>query len=74
VHVLTVNPGYVRTRMTEGMALPKALTADAEAVGIAIYRAAEHNKRDVIYVLPVWRWVMLVVRSIPERVFKRLSI
>jgi short-subunit dehydrogenase len=74
VHVLTVNPGYVRTRMTEGMALPKALTADAEAVGSAIYQAAEHKKRDVIYVLPVWRWVMLVIRSIPERVFKRLSI
>jgi len=74
VHVLTVNPGYVRTRMTDGMALPKPLTADPDVVGTAIYRAAEQSKRDVIYVLPIWRWVMLVVRSVPERIFKRLSI
>jgi decaprenylphospho-beta-D-erythro-pentofuranosid-2-ulose 2-reductase len=74
VHVLTVNPGYVRTRMTEGMALPKLLTADPAAVGRAIYQAAELKKRDVIYALPIWRWVMLVIRCIPERVFKRLRI
>ena len=74
VHVLTVNPGYVRTRMTDGLALPNALTADPATVGAAVYRAAEQNKRDVIYVLPVWRLVMLIIRAIPERIFKRLRL
>lgn len=74
VHVLTVKLGYVRTRMTDGMTLPKMLTTDPNVVGRAIYRAAEETKRDVIYVLQVWRWVMLVIRGIPERIFKRLSI
>jgi short-subunit dehydrogenase len=74
VHVLTVNPGYVRTRMTDGMALPNALTASPAAVGAAIYRAAERDKRDVIYVLPIWRLVMLIIRAIPERIFKRLRL
>jgi decaprenylphospho-beta-D-erythro-pentofuranosid-2-ulose 2-reductase len=74
VHVLTVNPGYVRTRMTDGMALPNALTADPAVVGAAVFRAAEQKKRDVIYVLPAWRLVMLIIRAIPERIFKRLRL
>lgn len=69
VHVLTVLPGFVRTRMTEGMDLPARLTAEPAAVAEAIFKAVS-NKRDVIYVKPVWRLVMTVIRAVPERVFK----
>jgi len=74
VHVLTVKPGFVRTRMTAGMPLPKPLTAEASEVGAAIFRAAEIARRDVVYVQPVWALVMLVIRTIPERVFKRMKL
>lgn len=73
VHVVTVKPGFVDTRMIEGMETPKALTAQPEEVGEAVYRAWK-AERDVIYVRPVWRLVMAVIRAIPERVFKRLRI
>ncbi|WP_067732993.1 SDR family oxidoreductase [Novosphingobium naphthalenivorans] len=69
VHVLTVLPGFVRTRMTEGMDLPARLTADPGQVAEAIF-AAVSKKRDVIYVKPVWRLVMGVIRAVPERIFK----
>lgn len=69
VHVLTVLPGFVRTRMTAGMDLPPRLTAEPGQVADAIYRAAA-KRRDVIYVKPVWRLVMSVIRALPERVFK----
>jgi NAD(P)-dependent dehydrogenase (short-subunit alcohol dehydrogenase family) len=69
VHVLTVKPGFVRTRMTRGMKLPAMLTADPMWVGRGIYAAAIRRK-DVIYVYPSWRLIMGVVRAIPERVFK----
>ncbi|MCJ2180622.1 SDR family oxidoreductase [Novosphingobium album (ex Hu et al. 2023)] len=69
VHVLTVLPGFVRTRMTEGMDLPARLIAEPGRVAEAIF-AAVLKKRDVIYVKPVWRLVMGVIRSVPERVFK----
>jgi decaprenylphospho-beta-D-erythro-pentofuranosid-2-ulose 2-reductase len=74
VHVLTVVPGYVRTRMTEGMALPNLLTVEPDLVGSAVYMAAEEKKRDVIYVSPIWRWIMFIIRSVPEWLFKRLTI
>ena len=74
VHVLTVKPGYVRTRMTDGMALPGPLTADTREVGEAVYRAAELSRRHIIYVRPVWRAVMTVIGLVPEAVFKRLRL
>ncbi len=73
VHVVTVKPGYVRTRMTDGMDLPAPLAATPDEVADAVVRAVR-RRRDVIYVRPIWRWIMLVVRVIPERAFKRLKL
>ncbi len=73
VHVLTVLPGFVATRMTEGMNLPAWLTAQPEEVARAIVRAVK-RRSDVIYVRPVWRLIMLIIRSIPEQVFKKMKI
>lgn len=71
-HVLTVKPGFVRTRMTEGMKLPPALTAEPAQVARDIYRAVE-RRTNVLYTLWMWRWVMLVIQHIPEFVFKKLK-
>ena len=73
VHVMTVKPGFVRTRMTEGMDLPGALTASPEEIARAIRRAAS-ARRDVLYHRRVWRLIMWIIRAIPEPVFKRLSL
>lgn len=73
VHVVTVLPGFVNTAMTAGMDLPSKLTAEPAEVGKAVWKAVQ-NGRNVIYVRPIWRLVMLVIRHIPEGVFKKLSI
>ena len=73
VHVMTVKPGFVRTRMTEGMDLPGVLTASAGELAGDI-RRAQAAGRDVIYRRRIWRLVMLIIRCIPEPVFKRLSL
>lgn len=70
VHVVSVLPGFVATRMTEGMDLPPRLVAQPEEMAEAIFRAVV-RRRDVIYVRPVWRLIMAVIRALPERVFKR---
>ncbi len=73
VQVLTVKPGFVDTKMTEGMKLPGALTAKPEAVARAVLRA--HQKgRNEIYAKGVWRPVMAIIRTIPEPIFKRLKL
>lgn len=73
VHVVTVKPGFVATRMTEGMDLPAKLTAEPEELGAAVVKAVA-RRRNVIYVRPVWALVMAVIRTIPEPVFKKLKL
>ena len=72
VHVVTVKPGFVRTKMTEGMKLIGPLTVDAAVVGDAILKAVE-KKTDVVYVSGIWRLVMLIIKTLPEAVFKKLK-
>ena len=73
VHVLTVKPGFVATRMTEDMDLPEKLTAQPETVAKDIYKAQQKGE-NVLYTKWIWRWIMLVVRMIPEWKFKGMSI
>jgi decaprenylphospho-beta-D-erythro-pentofuranosid-2-ulose 2-reductase len=73
VHVITVKPGFVATRMTAGMKLPPLLTAQPDDVAATVLKA--HARRDdVIYVGRIWRIIMMVIRLLPERIFKRLRI
>ncbi len=73
VHVVTVLPGFVDTKMTEGMDLPKPLLAQPDEVGRAIVGAVERG-RDVIHVRRIWWLVMAVIKAIPEGLFKKTSI
>jgi decaprenylphospho-beta-D-erythro-pentofuranosid-2-ulose 2-reductase len=73
VSVTTVKPGFMDTRMTWAMDLPAPLTASPEAAARAIYRAIG-KKRSVVYVVSVWRYIMLIIRHIPEWQFKRMDI
>jgi len=73
VHVMTVKPGFVRTKMTEGLPLPKPVTTDPEKVAEKIFKGAL-KKKNTIYVLPVWALIMLIIRTIPEFIFKKLKL
>lgn len=73
VHVLTVKPGFVATKMTQDMDLPEKLTAQPDDVAISIYKAQQKNK-NVLYTKWIWRWIMLIIKSIPEWKFKGMSI
>ena len=73
VHVLTVLPGFVYTRMTEELNLPKLLTANPDEVGTAVYRAVISGT-NIIYVRWFWRWIMLIIKLIPEPIFKKLKL
>lgn len=72
VQVLTVKPGFVDTPMTAH--LPKGiLFAKPACVAKGIIRAIEKG-RDEVYLPFFWWWIMLVIRFLPECVFKRLKL
>ena len=72
VHVLTIKPGFVDTPMTAQFR-KGALWATPGQVGRKIH-AAIARRRDVLYVPWFWAVIMFVIRSIPERIFKRLKL
>jgi short-subunit dehydrogenase len=71
VRVITVKLGFVDTAMTFGMP-GLFLVAAPDYVGERIVRTLA-GSRDVIYLPWFWRWIMWIVRLIPETLFKRLS-
>jgi len=73
VHVMTVTPGFVQTSMTEALELPPLLTAQPETVAEHIKKSAIKGKNR-IYTPWFWRYIMLIIRAIPEQVFKRLKL
>ncbi len=72
VRVVTVKPGFVDTPMTAHLK-KGLLMASPESVARDILRAAENGNGE-LYTPWFWRWIMLVIKLIPERVFVRLKL
>jgi decaprenylphospho-beta-D-erythro-pentofuranosid-2-ulose 2-reductase len=73
VHVMTVKPGFVKTKMLEDMETPGILTASTKKVAQRISKAIV-RKENTLYVLGVWCWIMLIIKTIPESIFKKLRL
>lgn len=68
VTVLTIKPGFVDTPMAAHRK-KNFLFASPSSVGKSIYRAIK-SKKEVIYTPFFWRYIMYLIRAIPERIFK----
>lgn len=73
VNVLTVKPGFVATKMTAELDLPPLLTAQADEVALSIYQA-QLKARNVLYTKPIWWLIMLIIKHVPEFIFKKTDI
>jgi short-subunit dehydrogenase len=73
VHVTTIKPGFVDTPMTQGLSLPAALLAQPAQVAQRIVKGIA-NKVPTLYAPGFWGLIMLIIRSIPQPVFKRLNL
>jgi len=73
IAVVTIKPGFVDTPMTAGLAKGGPLWSTPERIADGIYRAIDRRTPEV-YLPWFWRWVMLVVRLIPERIFRHLRL
>ena len=72
VHVLTVKPGFVDTPMTEAFS-KGPLWAQPETIAHYIDNGI-NKKKNVVYAPWFWRYIMLVIRLIPESIFKKTSL
>ena len=72
VQVLTIKPGFVDSPMTRDFN-KGPLWVKPAAIAQGILKAIDKNK-DVVYLPFFWRYIMLIIRLIPEKLFKRLSL
>lgn len=72
VHVLTIKPGFVDTPMTGGFK-KGVLWVRPDVIAQGIVHAIDKQK-DIVYLPFFWRYIMLIIKLIPERIFKKLSL
>ncbi|CAK0762285.1 decaprenylphospho-beta-D-erythro-pentofuranosid-2-ulose 2-reductase [Gammaproteobacteria bacterium] len=72
IRVLTIKPGFVDTPMTADFK-KNILWTQPEAIARGILRSIE-RKRDIAYLPAFWCYLMLIIRSIPESLFKKLNL
>ena len=73
VNVLTIKPGFVDTPMTAAIPAKGALWAKPDAIADGIVTAIDRG-RNIVYLPWFWRWIMLLIRHIPEPLFKKLKL
>ncbi len=73
VAVVDIRPGFVDTPMTAEFDKKGLLWASPETIAKGIVKAIDKRK-DVVYLPFFWRWIMLIIRCIPERIFKKLGL
>jgi len=73
IKILTIKLGLIDTKMVFGGNYPVCLAADPKKTAIKIIRALDKGKESV-YIPGIWRIIMLIIQSIPEKIFKRLSL
>lgn len=71
LRVVCVKPGFVKTGMTSGLK-PPPFAGEPEGVAADIVRAIDRG-RAVVYTPSIWRWVMLVIKSLPRAVMRKIG-
>jgi short-subunit dehydrogenase len=71
VRVVCVKPGFVKTGMTAGLPVPP-FAGEPGAVARTVLRAMERG-RPTVYAPPAWGLIMLVIRSLPRALMRRLT-
>ncbi len=69
IHVITVKPGWVATKMTKNLDLPKIMIASVDFVGNKIFKSYK-TKKNTLYVPRFWSIIMFFYKIVPEILFK----
>ena len=71
IHILTVIPGYMRTKQFNIKA-PSFLIASPEKSAQIVYNAIKKEK-EIVYINFFWRIIMFCINLLPEKIYKKLK-
>lgn len=73
VKVLTIIPGYINSKMSANIKYPRIFSSSPDFVANEIINGINKSK-NVIYIGWYWKYIMMLIKVIPEYLFKRLNI
>ena len=71
LRTVCIKPGFVKTSMTAGLPVPP-FASEPEAVARVALRAIDRGT-PAVYAPPIWALIMLVIRSLPRAVMRRVG-
>ena len=69
IHVITVKPGWIATKTTKNLNLPKFMITNVDFVGNKIFKSFK-AKKNTLYVPGYWSIIMFIYKMVPEVLFK----
>ena len=72
IHVLTIIPGFIDTAMLKGINAPRLLISSSDMIADKVYNG--YKKRKMIVYSKYWKYIMIIIKIIPEFIFKRLNL
>lgn len=71
IQIITVIPGYIKNKKSNNRL--NMLSVTPEKLSKIIYNGIKNNK-DIVYTGLIWRIILLIIKIIPENIYKKLSI
>lgn len=73
VNIITVKPGFIDTKMTKNSKYNSFLQSKPDIVARDVFNAWKKNK-SVLYTPWYWKYIMLIIKLIPENIFQKLKL
>ena len=73
VNVITIKPGFIDTKMTKNLNFNKLLTSTPDIVAKDVFKAWKKRK-NILYTPWYWKYILIVIRLIPEKIFQKLNL
>lgn len=73
VNVLTVKPGFIKTKMTRHLSVPSIFEGDPKKVAKTMYIGYLKNKSTAI-TPPIYYFLNIIIKHLPEKIFKFINL
>lgn len=73
VNVITVKPGFIKTKMTSHLSVPHFFEGTPQKVALKIYQSYKNNKTTLI-TPPIYYFLHTFLKILPEKIFKKINI
>ena len=71
IKIITVIPGYISTNSFIEKS-PEFLITTPEKAARTIFNSIKRNE-EIVYINYLWRYIMMIINLIPEKIFKKLN-